>query len=81
MKMFWGVNIIFKGEEVYDIFGGVWKQRLPQAWHLTHGSIDVVAGLYDIHIMSNKLNRLKRLTLNNSCFEQSKQIPNVRTGH
>jgi hypothetical protein len=24
MKMFLGVNIILKGEEVYDIFGEVW---------------------------------------------------------
>jgi hypothetical protein len=31
MKMFLGVNIILKGEEVYDIFGGVWKPRFPQA--------------------------------------------------
>ena len=26
-----GVNIILKGEEVYDIFGEVWKPRFPHA--------------------------------------------------
>ena len=69
MKMFLGVNIILKGKEVYDIFGDVLKPRLPQALHLTHESIDVnqqdkfnLAGLYDIQIMSNKLNQLRRLT-------------------
>ncbi len=80
-------RFILKGEEVDNIFGGVWKLRFPQAWHLTHESIDVnqqdqfnLAGLYDIHIMSNKLNRLRRSTLNNRHFERSKQIPNVSGG-
>ena len=87
MIMFWVVNNILKGEEVYDSFGGGWKTRFPQAWHLTHESIDFnqqdqfnSSGLYDIHIMSNKLNRLRRLTLNNRRFERSKQTPNVRAG-
>ena len=31
MKMLWGVNILFKGEEVYDILGWGWKPRFPQA--------------------------------------------------
>ena len=32
MNMFWGVYIIFTGEEVdYFFWGGVWKLRFPQA--------------------------------------------------
>ncbi len=88
MKIFRGVNIIVKGEGVDDILGGGVETKVPSSLTFTHGSIDVnqrhrfnSAGLYDIHIMSNKLNRLRRSTLNNRHFKQSKQIPNVRTGH
>ncbi len=31
MNMFWGVNMIFKGNEVDDIFGWVSKPRFLQA--------------------------------------------------
>jgi hypothetical protein len=62
------------------IFFGVWTPRFLQALHLTHGSIDVnkqekfnLDGLYDIHIMSNKLNQLRRLTLGD-CRNLSKRF-------
>ena len=63
------------------------ETKVPTSLTSTHESIEVnqqvqfnSAGLCDIHIMSNKLNWIRRSTLNNRRFERSKQIPNVSVG-